>query len=157
MRYESVSFLSFMKLCEFHRYKVIYTNNMSKRQKNYVNNKELREEIILSLEKGELTRKALNMLILIAENANYKLMYVKEEDKDDCIQHAKLDILKYWKGYDPKFPNAFAYYTQMAKNGYAKGWNKLYPKKYHGTISMDNTFSGNSEEDTVYSLSRNAY
>ena len=41
--------------------------------------------------------------------------------------------------------NAFAYFTEIAKRGFAKGWNKLHPKKYGGTISMN---SG----DGIYSI-----
>lgn len=123
------------------------------RKKSYLNNKDLHNEIVKSQEQGELTREAIKMLMLLVERANRKLTYVKIEDKEDCLQHATLDILKYWKGYKPEYKNAFAYYTEIAKRGYAKAWNKLYPKKYSGTISM----SGGSEEngDGIYSLSNN--
>ena len=115
------------------------------RKKNYLNNKDLREQIILSLEQDELTREAQKMLQLLAERTINKLSYVNEEDRKDCLQFALLDLLKYWRNYKPEFPNAFAYYTEIAKRGYAKGWNKIHPNKYKGTLSMDRINSKDSD------------
>lgn len=125
------------------------------RKKGYLNNADLHAEIVKSQEKGELTSTAQKMLMLLAERANRKLTYVRQEDKEDCIQQAMLDLLKYWKGYKPQYKNAFAYYTQIAKNGYGKGWNRLYPKKYKGTISLDGKYANDEDGEGVYSLPSN--
>ena len=127
------------------------------RKKGYLNNGDLHNEIVKSQEQGELTRTAQDMLMLLAERANNKLTYTRIEDKEDCIQQARLDLLKYWKSYNPKYKNAFAYYTEIAKRGFAKGWNKLYPKKYAGTISLDGGSNSDEENDGVYSISSNYY
>lgn len=122
---------------------------MTKKNKNYLNNADLRDEVMLSKSQGALTRKALKMLILLAERAQTKLSYNNPEDKEDCLSYAKMDIIKYWDRYDAeKSPNAFAYFTQMCKNGYAKGWNKLHPSKYDGTISIN----GAVDSDGLYSI-----
>ena len=47
-----------------------------------------------------------------------------------------------------KSENAFAYFTEVAKRGFAKGWNKLHPKKYAGTISMD----GGYDNEGIYTI-----
>jgi hypothetical protein len=117
-----------------------------------VNNKELYNEIIISKQKGELTPKAVQMLMLIADGVLNKLLYVRQDDKKDCASFAKLDLLKYWNGFNPKYKNAFAYYTEIAKRGAAKGWNKLYPKKYHGTISLDSTGFNNDNSEGIYTV-----
>jgi len=117
------------------------------KKKNYLNNKDLYDEIVLSLAANELTRTAEKMLILLATKAQGRLTYVNGADHEDCLSSAYLDLFKYWRGFNPKYKNAFAYYTEIAKKGYAKGWNKLYPKKYKGTISM----SGHSDNE-VYTL-----
>ncbi len=119
-------------------------------RKHYVTNKNLVPEIIKSQEQGELTREAIKMLISISERAIAKLRYKNPEDRKDCLAFAQMDLFKYWDRFNPdKSNNAFAYYTQIAKKGYAKGWNKLHPKKYGGTIRM----SGGGEEGTgIYSL-----
>lgn len=110
----------------------------------YIDKKELYNEICISLERDELTHRATEMLILIAQEASNKLVFKNPMDKEDCISFAILDLLRYWKNFDPvKYDNAFAYYTQIAKHGYAKGWGKLHPVKHKGTISLSNSNSGN--------------
>lgn len=126
------------------------------RKKKYINNKDLNDEIVKSLEQDKLTHHAEKMLMLLAKEANRKLTYVKVEDKEDCISHARLDLLKYWRGYKPQYKNAFAYYTTIATKGYAKAWNKLYPKKYHGTVSLNFGHDGEDNQEGVYSLSKNS-
>lgn len=117
---------------------------------NYVDNNKLYEEVCLSLEKGELTRPALAMLCLIVERANTRLKYTDSMDREDCIAFAHMEVVKYWNRFNPKkSKNAFAYFTQMAKNGYAKGWDVLHPKRYKGTISMSGS---NGSPDGIFSL-----
>lgn len=125
------------------------------RKKNYLNNKDLHNAIVESQENGKLSREAEKMLMLLAERASDRLTYTRADDKKDCVQQAKLDLLKYWKGYKPQYKNAFAYYTEIAKKGLGKGWNKLYPKKYKGTVSLDGNFNSENDNDGVYSLSNN--
>lgn len=125
---------------------------MAKRKKNYLNNGDLLEQIKLSKIQGSLTREAEKMLVLLATNAIKKLPYVHAADRDDCLQFAIYDLLKYWKGFNTdKYTNAFAYYTEICKKGYAKGWNKLYPKKYANTIRMNGSFD-NEDSDGIYSM-----
>lgn len=103
------------------------------KKKNYLNNKDLYNEIVKSKEAGKLTRDAEKMLVLLAERTIRKLTYVNEDDRNDCLQFALLDLLKYWQNFNPKYTNAFAYFTEIAKRGYAKGWNKIHPTKYKNT------------------------
>lgn len=112
--------------------------------KNYLNNKDLYDQIVVSKEQDKLTPDAEKMLVLIAERAIRKLTYVNEDDRQDCLQFAILDLLRYWRSFNPQYKNAFAYFTEIAKRGYAKGWNKIHPKKYKSTLSLDKT--GNSLE-----------
>lgn len=108
----------------------------------------LYDEVCACIEAGELSPKGFELLRLIVVNANRRLVYKYAEDKRDCIAFAFMEVLKYWGRFDPeKSTNAFAYYTQMAKNGFAKGWDVIYPKRYKGTISMDS-----SEGDGIFTL-----
>lgn len=107
------------------------------KSKNYLNNKDLYDQIVLSLEADKLTPEAEKMLIMLAERAINKLSYVNDDDRQDCLQFALLDLLKYWRNFNPQYKNAFAYFTEIAKRGYAKGWNKIHPVKYKNTMSMD--------------------
>ena len=117
------------------------------KKNNYLNNKDLYDEIVKSKEQGKLTRDAEKMLVLLAERAIRKLSYVNEDDRQDCLQFALLDLLKYWENFNPKYKNAFAYFTEIAKRGYAKGWNKIHPTKYKNTMSIDRISSRNSDQD----------
>lgn len=96
----------------------------------YVNNKELYQEICKSKELQELTPKAVTMLVRMVNEISKIFKYKMEEDREDCQAFAMEDVIKYWNRFKPeKSTNAFAFYTQMIKNGYAKGWRKLYPIK----------------------------
>lgn len=112
---------------------------------HHVKNTDLREQLILSKEKNELTKEALDMIILMAKKFSGNFTYIYEEDKEDCISFAIMDCYLYWRSYDPeKSKNAFAYITQIQKNGFAKAWRKLYghfPKSKKVSISQNNIYS----------------
>ena len=122
------------------------------RKKNYLNNKDLYNAIVESKQDDKLTPTAEKMLVLLAERTIRKLTYVSEDDRNDCLQFALLDLLKYWRNFNPKYTNAFAYFTEIAKRGYAKGWNKLHPNKYKGTMSMDRINSKNGGEGGMFNI-----
>ena|SRR5271157_934777 len=105
-----------------------------------IKNAELRKEIIKSKEQDELTKTALEMLILMSKRFADTMSYLYPEDKQDCIQGSIMDCWQYWRAYNPEYPNAFAYYTQVIKSGSAKVWKKIYghfPKS--SKISLSNT------------------
>ena len=122
------------------------------KKKNYLNNKDLYNELVKSKELDKLTPTAEKMLVLLAERTINKLNYVNSDDRDDCLQFALLDLLKYWRNFNPKYPNAFAYFTEIAKRGYAKGWNKIHPQKYKGTISITGSNDNGGEHSGIYTL-----
>lgn len=106
----------------------------------YVDNRELLQEIIKSKECDQLTPRATEMLIKMANEISKVFKYKYEEDRQDCISYALEDCIKYWRNFDPtKSTNAFAYYTQMLKNGFAKGWRELYPIKSSFKVSISET------------------
>lgn len=117
------------------------------RKKNYLNNKDLYNAIVESKQQDKLTPTAEKMLVLLAERTIRKLTYVNEDDRQDCLQFALLDLLKYWRNFNPKYTNAFAYFTEIAKRGYAKGWNKIHPQKYKNTMSIDRITTSKGGDD----------
>ena len=122
------------------------------KKKNYLNNKDLHAAMSESKELGKLTPIAEKMLILLAERAINRMTYVNDDDRQDCLSFAILDLLKYWKNFNPVYPNAFAYFTEIAKRGYAKGWNKIHPQKYKGTISITGSNDNGGEHSGIYTL-----
>lgn len=111
----------------------------------HVKNKDLREALVKSKDQNELTKEALDMFILMANKFSTKFKYIYTEDREDCISFAIMDCYMYWRGYNPeKSANAFAYITQIIKNGFAKGWRKLYgnmPKSKKISISQNKVYS----------------
>ena len=112
---------------------------------HYVKNTDLRNEIIKSKEADVLTPEALDMFMLMAKKFSTKLTYIYSEDREDCISFAIMDCYQYWRGYNPeKSANAFAYFTQIIKNGFAKGWRKLYgnmPKSKRISVSSNRIYN----------------
>ena len=111
----------------------------AKQNKYYINNRDFTNEIIrckygrvneetgYQHAVGELSPRAVDYFILLANRAILKLTFSNPLDKEDCIQSALLDLLRYWRNFnEEKSNNAFAYFTQIAKNGYAKEYKKLY-------------------------------
>jgi len=112
---------------------------------HHVKNADLRNEIVKCKENDELSREAIDMFILMANKFSNKLQYIYPEDKEDCISFAIMDCYLYWRGYNPeKSQNAFAYFTQIIKNGFAKGWRKLYgnmPKSKKVSVSSNRIYN----------------
>lgn len=99
--------------------------NRDRKSKNYVNNKELYDELVISKEQGELTKPAVEMLVKICNHCINRLSYKYEEDREDCIATAVMKCVLYWNSYKPeKSKNAFAYFSQVAKHAYAESFNK---------------------------------
>lgn len=98
---------------------------------HYINNKDFTDAIIRCKSAGELNPFVVECFISLANRAVDRLYFRDPRDREDCIQSAILDCLKYWKSFDEtksENPNAFAYFTQMCKNGYAKEWKKIHKK-----------------------------
>ena len=136
----------------------------AKENKYYINNRDFTNEIIrckhgtLNEETGyqhkvgELSPRAIEYFILLANRAVLKLTFSNPLDKEDCIQSAMLDLLRYWKNFnEDKSNNAFAYFTQIVKNGYAKEFKKIHKHIGKGEriefVSL--SFSGDSEIYTI--------
>ena len=117
--------------------------------KIYVKNKDLLQEFKLSKEKGELNPEIVNMFYLIIDGISKRMSYKDPSDKEDCMAVAMEDLCKYWDRFNPdKSDNAFSYFTQIAKNGFAKGWKKIHPPKNPKTIP----FSYITGDDNTYNI-----
>lgn len=123
---------------------------------HYINNREFTSDIIECKKAGELSDYSVNCFISLANRAVDRLYFRDDRDREDCIQSAILDCLKYWKSFDESkmtTPNAFAYFTQICKNGYAKEWKKIHKKT---GLDPDETLEfisiSSSGENSVYSI-----
>ncbi len=110
---------------------------------NYVKNTDLVKEIIESKKNDKLTPAAVEMFVMIAEGISKKLKYKDPMDREDCIAGSIEDLLKYWRGFDPdraisvgKIPNAFSYFTQIAKHGAGKSFKRLHHPEAGQMLSL---------------------
>jgi len=116
----------------------------------YLNDRELYYEIVVSKGKGKLTKKAEVMFILIANNTIRKKQskYKNSDDMDDCLQQGILRLFENWKGFNErKYTSALPYFTEIFKRGIADGYNVLYNKKSYTDdnirfISLDSSNDG---------------
>jgi hypothetical protein len=98
--------------------------------KQYLNNKDLHIELIISKSQGKLTAKAQRMIFLLGKNIIKKFSYTDIKDKEDCLQEAYYQVYKNWHCYDENITdNAFAFLSEIFKRGIAQGFNKVYMKK----------------------------
>ncbi len=127
-----------------------------KGDKHYINNKDFTNEIIKCKGEGELSKFAVECFVSLANRAVDRLYFKDPRDKEDCVQSAILDCLKYWKSFDETksaTPNAFAYFTQMCKNGYAKEWKKIHKKTgLDKEDKLEFISLGMSGESSIYSI-----
>ena len=127
-----------------------------KGDQHYINNKDFTEEIIKCKGNGELSPFALQCFMSLANRAVDRLYFRDFRDREDCIQSAILDCLKYWKSFDEtksENPNAFAYFTQMCKNGYAKEWKKIHKKTgLEKDERLEFISLGTNGESSIYSI-----
>lgn len=116
---------------------------------NYVKNKDLYHQIVLSRDASVATPELLDMFFLISERLSYKFKYKRAEDRDDCIMSGVEDAWMYFWNFDPSVSsNAFAYVTQIIKNGMAKANRKLYSPYFQKEGYQQISLSLN----TVYTL-----
>ncbi len=122
--------------------KVYKSDNIIKdKNNNYVNSTELFKEAILSKEQGEITTRMIVMIQLMVKKLGTKFRYKNEEDRFDCEQTAIMNVIAYWHNFDPaKGSNAFAYFSQIIKNGFAQGFLQLHGNSensvYRNSISI---------------------
>lgn len=90
---------------------------------HYLNNAKLTGEMIVSHAQGRLTRDATNMLIQMVKKISTRFTYKDADDRKDCEQEAMYQCFSNWHNFDPDITqNAFAYFTEVIKRGFAKSW-----------------------------------
>ena len=112
----------------------------------YLKNKDLYLEIIRSKDASTCTPELMNMFILISEKLSHKFNYKVPIDRQDCIWGGVEDAWKYFWSFDPSTStNAFAYCSQIIKNGQAKQNRKLYDPYFkdvgYKQVSLNNIYS----------------
>lgn len=103
-----------------------------KKQKNYLNNDDLLQQIILCKAQGSISQELVNMIQKIANGISKKLYYDNLEDKKDCIQEGITQmIINYHKFNETKYNNPLAYLSEICKRGMVKSWNEIHYRKQY--------------------------
>lgn len=107
---------------------------------HYVNETELRYEILVSLSMGQLTRRMTEMIMLIVKRTHLKFRYKDENHKYDCYSYAIENILTRWYNYDPdKYDLVLPYFTELSKRAFAFHWTNSIAK-HANHISIEGTY-----------------
>ena len=101
----------------------------------YLKNKNLLKEYHRSIELGEVTPELVKMFQLLVSRISWKFSYVNPDDRQDGESQAMYQLLRAWHKFNPeRSDNPFAYYTQVAKMGFAQAWNKLHHPNFAGKM-----------------------
>lgn len=112
----------------------------------YLSNKDLYNELIKSIDASAATPQLMDMFILMSERLSIKFKFKCQEDRQDCIWGGVEDAWKYCWGFDPsKSTNAFAYITQIIKNGQVKQnriiYSPYFKEEGYSQISLNKIYS----------------
>jgi len=120
-------------------------------KKIYLNTRDLQKEILVSKAGGQLTPQAKEYFYLIVKNISKKFKYTNPDDRSDCESEAIIQLLKNWHNLNEFYiESAFAYYTEICKRGFAKGFNNIYKKDYKtGEYIIPIPFSRLFEDDNI--------
>jgi hypothetical protein len=108
--------------------------------KVYVKNKDLYAELCLCKSTGIMSNELVTMGYKIAKHMVTKYRYQNSDDIHDCVQQAMCEFCLYWNRFNPDYPNAFAYVSQIIHNGIKKGFNKLHNANIK-TTSLNNLYN----------------
>lgn len=99
---------------------------------NYLNNKDLLAEVILSKKNGQMTNKLALMLQMLCARYGKRGNFSGYTYNDDMQAYAMLMLVKTWNSFNPKkSKNPFAFFTQCIKNSFIQYLNN---EKRHRTL-----------------------
>lgn len=103
---------------------VVVAEKPKKKTVNYLNNKDLLAEVLLSKEQGKMTDKLAKMLMLLTARYGTKGNVASYTYNDDMQSYALMMLCRTWKSFNvEKSKNAFAFFTQCVKNSFRQYLN----------------------------------
>jgi DNA-directed RNA polymerase specialized sigma subunit len=104
------------------------------RKKNYLNNKDLLAEVLLSKENDppKMTNKLAKMLQMLCARYGSRGQFAGYTYNEDMQAYAMMMLVRTWNSFNPeKSNNPFAFFTQCVKNSFIQYLNS---EKRHRTI-----------------------
>jgi len=95
------------------------------RPKNYLNNKDLLAQVIISKEQGQMTDRLAHMLQTLCARYGKKGNFANYTYNDDMQAYAMMMLVRTWNSFKPeKSNNPFAFFTQCIKNSFIQFLNQ---------------------------------
>jgi len=95
------------------------------RPKNYLNNKDLLAQVIISKEQGKMTDRLAHMLQTLCARYGKKSNFSGYTYNDDMQAYAMMMLVRTWNSFKPeKSNNPFAFFTQCIKNSFIQFLNQ---------------------------------
>lgn len=111
------------------------------RKKNYLNNKDLMAQFLLSKEQNRMTEEFAKMIMTLARRYASKPNFSGYSYIEDMEAFAILQVCRAWHQFNPeKSNNPFAYYTQFVKNSFFQFLGK--EKRVREIRDRELTFAG---------------
>lgn len=102
------------------------------RKKNYLNNKDMLEEVMKSKEQGQMTDKLAHMLQTLCARYGRRGNFANYTYNEDMQAYAMYMLVRTWNNFNPeKSKNPFAFFTQCVKNSFIQYLNH---EKRHRTL-----------------------
>ena len=91
----------------------------SKRKANYLNNKDLLKQVVLSKKQGKMTDELAKMLMLLTARYGKKGNFANYTYNEDMQAFAIMALVKTWNSFNPeRSQNPFAFFTQCIKHSF---------------------------------------
>jgi hypothetical protein len=123
---------------------------MKKQKKNYVSNKMLYAEMVVSKNIGQLTPEALRLIGLMIEKMSLMGRMKDEFYIEEYKHNTWLNILGSWHNYDLERTNAFAYFTSSIINGHRTTMRILYENGKNGVDYIETVSYSGSPKMEMY-------
>lgn len=102
------------------------------RKVNYLNNKDLLKEVLLSKEQEKMSDRLAHMLQTLCSRYGRRGNFANYTYNEDMQAYAMMMLVRTWKSFNPeKSNNPFAFFTQCIKNSFIQFLNS---EKRHRTL-----------------------
>jgi len=102
------------------------------KKKRYLNDKDLRKEIMISKENGKTTEKLKLMLFEMCKRINSRFNYYDEDMRYDIMMSSYVDVMIWYPQFNPKYEKSFPYITELIKRSHANHFKQQVTKGLKG-------------------------
>ena len=95
------------------------------KKRNYLNNRDLLAQVMLSKEQEKMTDELAKMLQMLCKRYASRAQFANYTYNEDMQAYAMMMLVRTWKSFNPeKSNNPFAFFTQCVKNSFIQMLNQ---------------------------------